>query len=591
MRRHLTRTATTAIVSAASLSVFAAPAQALAAPTFSTIDASTPGHARVTVTAPDSAYVAAWLRSVNQGIDVGAPVLVPVSEGVASFDFETWGLATGVVQARPCSGATTDTCGAYVSSGWFTATDVKPVIAFPADDTIGPGQPYIVDAVDPDGGGLLTADWFGTRSTLTPGGSTDVALPIDAYGAVRIDRCSTVVPSLCRATGIQRTVWVNRKFSYQVTNHNLGQVNPGLGTKLRPLISTDEGSSYTFDWHVEDAVSHEQVPGLSGSTTGLNPDGPGGVQPEVDVSGLNVDKAYTLIGALSWSLPDYGDFVTAPLHFSFVVDTVAPGSPTLSTSRATVYPAQDGYADKVTLTVGKQQGAGNVVLVKVSNSAGEVVREFRSSRDDATVAFPWSGTDGSGHRVPAGGYTIKATVTDRAGNTSTPAMGTVTVIRQRLASRTFNHTYSARSVLTKKWVGACSTLASPSKRGWSGSLGFYSNSKCSRTVDASVVDGLFVARVPAAFAYRNLTISTYGGAAREANRSVAYVLYRRRDGDFSSPGLMLPGVGTHAGPTVGGARYVYPDRSIGWDVVNIKGSRYDVKSFTVKLDYTVLVPE
>ena len=591
MRSHLTRLLMAAVIATVASAVLAAPAQALVAPTFSAIDSSTPGHASVTVTAPDSAYVAVWLTYGWSGVNLGAPTFVATSGGQASVDLETWGLETGAFKAAPCGGDTIATCGPGVLSTSFTATDVQPVITFPSDNTIGPDQPYIVDAVDPDGGGLLRAEWLNTSTTLIRGGSAEVVFPFDSGGALTIYRCSSASPGVCRSTGISHTVNVNRQFTYSVDDHQLGSINPGLGTRLAPAISTWESAdSFTFDWHVEDAASHEPVPGVAGTVSGLHAKA-GLIHPLVDPSALTVDKAYTLVGALSFSAPDFGDFVTAPLRFSFVIDTTAPSLPTISTSGRTLYPYRDGYQDKVTLTVGKQPGAGNTLLVEVVNSAHETVRTFRSSRTDAKLAFGWTGTDDSGHRVPAGTYTIEASVTDRAGNRSATALASVRVIRQRVVSKVFKRTYSAAGTLEDSYVGKCSTLARPSSRGWAGSLGYYSNSKCSKTFDDSVVSTTHVARMPAALTYGDLNITVYGGATRLATRHIAYLSYFNRAHDWGKGRMLEPGTGWHIAGSVNGTSYVFDDRFVVWGVFNVKGSHYDVKSFKLTLKYKTLGPE
>jgi hypothetical protein len=593
MRSHVTRLLVTAVIATVAPAVLASPAQALEAPTFSTIDASTPGHASVTVTAPDSAYVAIWLTSYWSGASLGAPTFLAVSEGQANADLVTWGLSTGYVKARPCGDVTIATCGPAVTSTSFVATDVQPVITFPSDDTIGPGQSYVVDAVDPDGGGLLRATWAGTTTTLVKGGSTQIDLPYDTGADISVNRCSDLNPTVCRWTGISHSISVNKKFSYGVDTFQLGSINPSLGSKLRPAITSDEGSGYAydFDWHVEDAASHEPVPGVSGTLTGLHADSGRVLRPVVDPSALTVDKADTLVGILSFTAPDYGDFVTAPLRFSFVIDTVAPSLQTISASRPTVYPFRDDYQDQVTFTAGKQPGAGNTLLIKVINSAHQTVQTFRSTQPDAKLAWAWNGKDQSRDRAPAGVYTIEATVTDLAGNTSPTATTSVKVIRERVVPKVFRHTYSAIGTLEHSSVGKCSTLARPSSRGWAGSLGYYSNAKCSKTFDDSVITTTHAARMPAAVKYGDLEYRVYGGATRLATRHIAYISYLNREGDWTRTKMLEPGTGWHIAGFMNGSAYVFDDRYAVWGVFNVKGSHYDVKSFEVKLTYTALVAE
>ena len=152
-------------------------------------------------------------------------------------------------------------------------------------------------------------------------------------------------------------------------------------------------------------------------------------------------------------------------------------------------------------------------------------------------------------------------------------------------------TVAAASTVEDTFVGRCSVLKRPSNRGWKGSLGYYSNDKCSGTVEASVVSTVHAVRMPAATAYGSLTVTAYGGASRPATRHIAYISYLDNHKDWGTPWLLMPNLGNHAGARVHASDFIFGDRYIVWNVFNVKGSHYDVKSFTVRLGYRVLVPE
>lgn len=304
-----------------------------------------------------------------------------------------------------------------------------------------------------------------------------------------------------------------------------------------------------------------------------------------------MNKAYKLVGVLSYDQPDFGTIASGLMRFSFLIDTVAPSPPSLRVDGSPLYPYRDRYRDKVMLTIGQQPAVGNVLLIKILNADQQVVHTFRSTRTDATKTFGWTGDDASGHRVPGGKYTVSATIADAAGNTSTAALGSVTVVRERIASRVFKHTYTAAGTLEDAFVGKCSVLKRPSARGWAGSLGFYSNAKCSGSTQDSVVSTLHAARMPAALKYGTVSVTTYGGASRPATRHIAYISYLSNKKEWRDPVMLLPALGNHSGNGVRGADYVFGDRYLVWNVFNVKASHYDVKSFTVRLAYTVLVPD
>jgi hypothetical protein len=587
MLRMLTSAAAVLAVSTAMLLV-PSTANALVVPTFGAIDASAAGHAKVTVTAPDSAYVAAWLRSPF-GIDLTAPIFVPTDGGVAAFDLETWGLSTGYVFARPCGGLTVGTCGPAVASNPFAAKDVAPVITFPADDTIGVGQSYVVDAVDPDGGGALYADWVGQRTPLVRGGSKDLPLSADGAGNLPILRCSSTATSVCRLTGITHAIQVNKTLAAGVDQPTLPVINPALGARLHPVLRAWEGQDHAFAlvWHVEDPTTHEVVPGVGATLEGLTLRDDDTIRPTIDVSGVTQNKIYALVMNLSYDDPDYGH-LSKTLSWRFRIDTIAPAQATLSISEPWVYPFRDNYLDQTTLLWKHPFTEKSTFLIRITGPEDQVVREWRTT---GSGDVDWHGTDKDGHLVLGGVYTASVTVTDVAGNALPPVTGAISVVRKKTELRSFKHTYTAAGSLADTFVGSCSVLKKPSNRGWAGSLGYYSNEKCTSTTEKSVVSTVHEARLPTAIEYRHVRVSVYGGASKRSTNHIAYVNYWGRDHDWSDPVMLLPSTGNHAGATVNGANYVFDDRYLVWGVFNVKGSHYDVKSFTVTAGYKVLVAE
>jgi hypothetical protein len=580
----------------------ASPAHAYGVPT-STIDLSTPGHASITVTS-DAPYVAVRLESVGEHVGdevldlpFGDWTVEQVTDGYAAFDLATWGVDTGRVLARTCSGATLDSCGAAAQgSATFAPGDVDPVATWPEDDTVGNGQSYAVTVAD-TGGGDLVAVWdvgqyFGPeRTPLTRDQATTLSLADDGSAPVVIQRCSAVDWRVCHDTVAQHAITVNKHLSAYVVDAWLGEISPAVGTKLNPVIATSEGQNFTLGWSIENLYGN-QVAGFSGVISGLEPDAQGEVHPVIDPTGLPDSRNnYTLRMELSYDDPKVGEVKTGFALVDFRIDTVGTPITKVSATPGQLYPYRDSYRDSVAITVARPWDYVKLRL-EILNADNSLVKAFVVPSTVSDETFVWTGRNSAGQVVPGGTYHFRATLTDAAGNVTTKTQGSVSVVRKKVVSRTFTHTYSAAgSLLQKVVVGSCSRLASPSSRGWSGSLGFYSNKKCSKSFEASIIETRHAVRVPAALKYGSLRVSMYGGAAREAPRSISYITYIKPKREFTKPAVMRPGLGNHAGPSVNGAAFVFSDRSIGWDVFNAKGSRYDVKSFTVKLGYTVLVAD
>lgn len=581
----------------------AGPAHAYGVPSFTVIDVSTPGHVSITV-GSDAPYVALRMQSVgeqvgDQLVDLafGDWTVEPVTNGAATFDLETWGVDTGRVLARTCSGATVDYCGITAQgSQTFTPGDVDPVAVWPEDLTIGNGQSYAVTVSD-TGGGDLAAVWdvgqyFGPeRTPVTRDQAATLPLAQDGTAPVIIQRCSTLDWRVCHDTVAQHQITVNKHLSAHVEKTWLGEISPAVGTKLRPVIATSEGQDFTLGWSIENLYGNP-MNGFSGTISGLTADAQGKVHPVIDPTGLpDSPNNYTLRMELSYDDPDVGQVKTGFAGVDFRIDTVGTPITKVSATPGQLYPYRDNYRDSVAITVARPWDYVKLRL-EILNANNTVVKAFVVPTTVTDETFTWTGRNSAGRVVPAGTYHFRATLTDAAGNVTTKSQGSVSVVRKKVVSKTFTKTYSASGSLVKKVViGNCSTLASPSKRGWAGSLGFYSNAKCSNSFEASIIETRHAVKVPAALKYGSLRVSMYGGAAREASRSVAYLAYINTKLEFTKPVVMMPAVGSHAGPSVSGGAFVFDDRSIGWDVFNVKGSRYDVKSFTVKLSYTVLVAD
>jgi len=596
MRRIVIPTVVSLLLTIPAVSL-ASSAQAATVPTFGAFDTSTPGHVTGTVTT-DAAYVGVQLRANSTDWGLDDEVIYPTSGGSAQFDLETWGLTQGWVAARPCTTASADSCGSQVvSASSFTPTDgIVPSVTWGADDTVGAGDVYQVTATDPDGGGKLYAVWdvqqyWGPeRTELVLGSPTTIPLNDDGSASLAVLRCSAFDPGICTPTSAAHSIVVNRRIAASYDQSWLGELNPTL-QPLKPVITIDGGHNLSYEWWVTDYQTNQLVPGVGGTITGLEPDANGKLHPQVDASALTVNKNYNLVGTLSYEDPDFGTVAAQLNGILFRVDTIGTPITSVSATPGQLYPYRDNYKDSVAITVARPWDYVKLRL-EILNSSNTLVKAYVVPNTVSDETFTWRGTNTAGQVVPAGTYHFRASLTDAAGNVTTKTQGAVSVVRQKKVSRTFTKTYSAAGSLYKKvLVGDCSALASPSKRGWKGSLGFYSNAKCSRTLNASIIETRHVAKLPAALSYGSLRISMYGGASTAANRSVAYLAYIDTNGHFNDPKMMMPSLGNHAGPSVPGTSYIFDGGLIAWDVFNGKGSMYDVKSFTVKLAYTTLVAD
>jgi hypothetical protein len=279
-------------------------------------------------------------------------------------------------------------------------------------------------------------------------------------------------------------------------------------------------------------------------------------------------------------------------------DRTPPALQVTGVSNPTFYPVRDGFKDVVKVMYAVSDDSADTTLrrrVQVTNGQGAAVLD--RATDVATPGahnFSWDGRNASGALQPKGEYAVTLTVSDSAGNVSTRTRA-VTLSPKRVVDRTFRTTVSAAGSTYDRQVGRCSTLRKPSLRGWTGSLGYYSNARCRGRDVASMAATINRVTVPRAFRgrYGDLRISVYGGAARSRPSSSAaldYWNHKRRT--WVARKFMGSSVRTHAGKSIGARPLIHHNAKgrpiVAWDFLTAAGHRFDVKTFTVVLRYQLL---
>lgn len=221
----------------------------------------------------------------------------------------------------------------------------------------------------------------------------------------------------------------------------------------------------------------------------------------------------------------------------------------------------------------------------VRDAAGAVATSFRAYLiGNGTWAGQFSGYDEDWRMLPRGLYTLR--LSDQYG-TESEAHTTVRV--EHLVIKTWTREPTAAGSMVKSHVGRCSTLRKPSRRGWTGSLGYYSNTRCAVGEPEGIVATRHRVRLPRAVRTWIPTLSVYGGAAKSRPTSTARVY----------PGLTAPlYVTSWAGAKI---RSSVRWRTIGEvETVSIDGvdyarwqvgvgphHKYDVKKFRITMRYGV----
>lgn len=581
----------TAAALMASALLVAAPATAAnASLTFSyqNLSTSTPGHVTGTVSS-DQPYVWVRLRS-----NVPATKLT-LSGGTANFDLETWGYGdagdgkiTVEGVACPADPPTEASCSELVTSARFTPHEITPQVTWFTDTTIGPGQDATVTVSDAGGG---TLRWGLNGPVIAHNGTTTLDVDDDTTN-VSIVRCSTANAYNCSdanfTTSLSRDLQVRRT----LTAESNGNIVTGQQASTTVDVGTSANGTYALSWYLQayDMDSGTLIPGTSGPTqtaSGTLVNRYAEAVP-VNVSGLS-DGAYLPVATITVTDPDFGTYANVPVVAGGIitVDRTAADITAFTPAASTIYPLIKSAKrpGNVKLTV-----TGNFTYqekAQIRNSVGAVIAEPTlefESQNKATLV--WDGTNAGGTPQAAGSYTV--VVLDGNGNVS-PKTAKIAVSGLRLVTKTFTKTVTARSSLVDQYVGKCSQLRKPSLRGWSGSLGFYANTKCHKTSwKASAVSTVHAISLPAADRYLDVRVNTYGGAAKARKSSTAGVRYLTTNGGWVADRLLTKKVGWHPGATWTANGIVFSDRSFGWGIATAAKDRYDVKSFTVVVRYQTL---
>ncbi|MEN8705096.1 MAG: hypothetical protein ABF306_03070 [Nocardioides marinisabuli] len=436
--------------------------------------------------------------------------------------------------------------------------------------------------------------WQSDPEPIVLEGPSVVALPVDGTGRVVVEGC---VKRSCAEVARSKRLVVLRALHASWG----GRVRVAEGTVLVPVdlaleVPFVEGS---VDWELLAGDGSGSIAaGETGYETKYVRKG-GRLVFELDVPPGLPEGRHVLRARLSGSYPRYGA-LAGEVTGTVVVDRTAPVIESLTLSSDTVYPHHDLYLDFTDIEVATDAGAVGGSW-RVENAAGEVVWRgtLQKRRKSNLLVSLWSGEieddDDRWVDAPAGDYEVHAEVVDKVGNVSETAQAPVAVVSQRMVNRSFDLRLRPTDVELQRWVGRCSRLKSPSSRKRPGSIGLYSNLRCSKPDEGLVATANGVYLPPSADGhYRNLELSITGGRSkRHRNGALAYLVayvenpkgrlkgrtqLGRRHREWAVEAL---------GDKMVHARDERP--YVIWHVALSEGSRYDVDEYRVRGRYRELV--
>lgn len=568
-------------------------APASAAPTITTT--TTKGQVHATATGLSADYYYHFVIMAGGGDEplAASDSVQANGDGTTSATLPTWGIGSEAYLAllrcanQDCSLGGT----ALVAEAPITPVDPGPTVTWDSATVVGPDSPgYTVNIDEADGGGALAAyatHHSGEREAVSDQGTTLLTFPEsrNESGTVTLLRCQDETYQVCTPVTESPEIAIRRSLRAHVYGDQLpGEAGPD-GFSI--LMFTDDPGEYTADWWLEAEGTDTRLAGVG--ATGVPVTFPiDGRQAWVPLSfaGARSSGPVDLRVRLARTYPGAGIITgLSEDDLSFTLNALAADS--FRVSRSVFYPRPDGYLDKVAVSARTTEAVPSEL--QVLNRTGVVVRRYPGART-TSHRFTWDGRTGSGKFADAGLYTFRLRVTDWRGGYQYFTIGRVTVSLKRLVTRTFVKTVSAGASRYAARVGRCSTLRTPASRRWAGSEGLYSATKCRRGAAANSVRTVHKLVVPAAVRYQRLALSVYGGAAKARPASQLQFDLRRRTGHWAGHDMRLPHhLGNHATGSYAAAPYVTVSRRVHWAVKAVNGSRYDVKSFTIRLTYDVLV--
>ncbi|WP_154402595.1 hypothetical protein [Nocardioides speluncae] len=433
-------------------------------------------------------------------------------------------------------------------------------------------QIYIEDR----GVGQVYAEWQGARQLLPRSGWHTMTFDKGGEGRISIVRCSGE-PQECVDTG-RKSPELTVVGSLESTATGIPEAVPSGAVAPIEITSPHlAGIDVAVAWTVSRGGGWSPVTGRSET---LRADESGRVAFDVRFPRSTPEDDYDVSIRLEADVAPFGTRVGR--HGGTVrVDSTKPRVSLKLPPE--VYPIRDEYLDTVTaLAEFSEQADSTVELLR----GDEVIRRF-THRDKWGATQLITGRTASGGLLPAGSYTVRVTAIDPMGNTGSASRSLV-ISHKRLVKKTWERTISAQAAMQQSTVAPCSTLRRGSSRGWSGSLGLYSQSKCRKGADqVRVVNAI---EVPDAFQFQSVRVSTYGGGATGRGGGTTASLSQLLIEDWSTAGVSRFNgkVGLHHGGWGAAFKRIDGKWLVRWRVWAEHGSRYDVKSYTVRLIYTAL---
>lgn len=469
-------------------------------------------------------------------------------------------------------------------AGSSTAQAQDSGVIFPLETRTNPDHaPYVVRVSAPEGS-TATAVWRGAETPLP--GLGEQALPLTegrGYPTVRVCPPADSSEPGCRTFYGPEVTVVTRLGVYtraSVMDPDQSQIYVGVE-------GARESDPVALAWRLEDAAGATVVEGQRPPTAaGPRSDNGYGTVLDLGLPGDLPSGRYRLTIDAEAETPEVGRLAGTWSGDLELDDEVAM---TFALQGDTVYPVTDGYLDALPFRVESDPDVFSVRLDVVAQDGTVVGSDTFDVREGLTEGAV-RGRTGKG-LFDEGAYTVRATVRDRVGNEISRTVP-MTVSRDKLTWTTWRRTLPAKRAVVEREVGRCSSLVSPAPGRGAGSLGFRSQSRCTKASESEVViRGNVVVPQSVTDQYRKIQLSATGGRAlgersgylvgyaystknRETERKVLGFQWDRYDFTALSQAAVFDREGAQP--------------RVWWSFGLTEGSRYDLGTVSVRLQYLEL---
>ncbi|HWJ81528.1 MAG TPA: hypothetical protein VNS55_04755 [Nocardioides sp.] len=457
---------------------------------------------------------------------------------------------------------------------------------------------YVVD---------IAYDGPGTLSVYTPStGDSQPAEPGQNHLPVQTNTSGFVVylcSPTCAAvsTSPRLLTW---------TSMRIAGGSPVLGPQTVPFQRVarnaelaDPPISFDLDWSVTPADDPAAAPVLTGTARDVTAFPALGAADE-----LAQGQSYVYAAHITTTGAEWGNLEDEASE-EFVWDATVPSVTAqvgvmrdqVFQSASRFYPVEDNYEDRLVVHVSTDPAdPAHRASLRITAADGSVVERLAShaldgDRGDGSWNVSWSGRISAREFVPEGSYVLDLRVEDLAGN-ATLIQRTVEVSHDRRTRVRWVRTFRAAPTIIRSKVGSCARLLKPARKRWRGSTGYRSGQDCGRAQAAELwtMNAVHVPTSPFR-RYEGMRVTVNGGAAAGSTPAAPVLMYLDNDDEWCCEAALGPQLGAHRGPFRSGNQAIHDVFAephtrpyVIWAVLAGAGLRYDVRSFTVRVDYYAL---